>query len=357
MLARVPLLLAIIGLLPRAQSQTTVGYELFAQTDTVYLFDLLSSDRWIDGKPMVLFRNFAYPEANSPTHDIEHHYLYSLLYSDQKFSSELVLEEPFDTGPIITGDFDEDDNIEILGRSSHYNGEGTQIFIMEYSGGQWKEYKEIIPYYIETLFTVDIFDDSGDDFVFVYLNDTTGIYDNESPTTSLIFGNWDGERLSLTVDSTFHYSLQALDASYGDKTSLYIYEAQFDSAFLTADGPRQFGALVKYNFDRESGKIEKLYQAECPSFDWGLTGDNEASVFASDTLIIILNGAAMQWFKDDGQALTLFLIQWAPFQCHYPTLVDIDGDNEDDLICAEPIISDSLVQDPNWVIKAYKFKK
>jgi hypothetical protein len=354
--------LVLFGLAAPLKAQMTVGFEFLAQTDTIYQFSLLSSARWIDGEPRALFRSAAYPDAKVLEYTIGYHYLYSLSFSPPKLGIEFVLEDSLNSGPMITADFDGDGNIEIMGKSFMYHGEGTELSLLKYTDGTWKEFKQVVPYYIDALFAAHLYDTQGDGFILVFRNDTTTVcdtcyYDNEYPNTGLIFGNWDGERLNLHVDSTFHYTLQSLGAAYGDQDYVYIYETLFDSTTWTADGPLEIGCLVKYRFDKESAKLERLYYAGCLNFGWGLTSDNSSGVYVRDSLIIILDNKAMQWFLDDGESLTQTLMQFTSFDCYESLLFDIDGDGQNDLICAEPIVKDSFTEDPNWVIKAYKLLK
>ena len=356
------LIILLSAFAQKNSAQTTVGFELIAQSDKMYEFDILTSDKWVDGQQKTLFRSIGYPEPSQVNFAFGHSYLYSIHLQGTALKAQFVLTDSFQTGPVITGDFDADGNIEIMGNASFYPGEGTEILTLRYVGGIWKEYREAIPYYILGMFSVDLFDDSGDDFVFAFVNDTTTVcdtcfYDNENPETGLIFGNWDGQKLNLSVDSTFHYALQSLGAVFGANTYVYTYEALIDSTYSPEEGAYEYGCLVKYRFDQESAKLERLYYAECPYFGWGLPSDNTSGVYVRDSLIVILDNKAMQWFVDDGQSLNLALMQWTPFPCYNPVLFDINADGQDDLVCAEPVVAGSLVQDPNWVIKAYKILK
>jgi len=341
---------------------TFVGFEPIAESDTIYQFDTFTAGRWIDNEPRLLLRSIGYPEPWQKNFVMGKDYLYSILLAPPKLKAEYVFTDSFETGSLIVGDFDADGNAEVLGNQDFYMGQGTQISILEYAGGTWQEYREAIPYYIDAHFAVDLFDDKGDDFIFAFGIDTLGCdtcdYDIESsPPEGLIYGNWDGGKLNLHVDSTYHYALQSLGAVYGEPTFVYIYEVLFDSTTLTQHGPLGIGCLVKYHFDKESAKLERLYYAECIYFGGDFTEYNFSGVYIDDSLIVIQDDNAMQWFLDDGKSLSQSLMQFTPFDCYQSLLFDIDQNGENDLICAEPVVKDSFTEDPNWIIKAYKILK
>jgi len=347
------------GFWQQSAGQTWVGFEPIAESDTIYQFDTFTADRWVDNKPKLLLRSFGYPEPKQKDFVVGIHYLYSILFEPPELKTEYVFTDSLETGSMIAGDFDADGKVEVMGNQDFYMGAGTEISILEFTEGTWKEYREAIPFEIDAHFAVDIFDDQGDDFIFAFGMDTTNCdtcyYDFESSSpVGLIYGDWDGESLNLHVDSTFHYTLQSLGAVYGDPTFIYIYETIFDSASTNADGPEEIGSLVKYRFDKESAKLERLYYAECPHWVGGFTEYNFSGVYVYDSLIVIQDDNAMQWFVDDGESLNLTLMQFTPFDCYQSLLFDIDQDGVFDLICADPVVKDSIVEAPNWVIKAYK---
>jgi len=338
---------------------TFVGFEPIAQSDTIYEFDVVSTERWIDGQPTLLFRSYGYPEPWQKKFIMGKDYLYSISFAPPRLEAEYVFTDSFDTGSLIVGDFDADGKVEVLGNQDFYLGGGTEISILEYAGGVWKEYREDIPFYIDAHFTADLFDDLGDDFILAFGVDTLGCdtctFDIESsPPMGLIYGNLVGGHLNLHVDSTYQYALQSLGATFGETTYVYIYESVLDSVSFAAGGPLFIGSLVKYRFDRQSEKLERLYYAECPYFGGGFTDNNGSSVYINDSLIVILDDSAMQWFIDDGQSLTLSLMQWTPFPCFDPVLFDIDRNGVKELICTEPLAPDGTTQGPNWMIKAYR---
>lgn len=358
LVARLALFL-VIAIWRQGTGLTFVGFEPIGHSDTIDVYDVTIANRWIDASPGLIFRSGGYPDPTEKQMGLGRDYLYSCKLVSSRIESQFVLADSFDTGSIIAGDFDSDGNPEVLGNQEFYTGDGTEITIVEYTGGIWKEYREAIPFGIDAHFAADLFDDQGDDFIFAFGIDTLGCdtcsFDIEtSPPMGLIYGNRDGGKLNLHVDSTFHYALQSLDVAYGETTYVYIYEAVKDTASFAGGGPLFIGSLVKYRFDRETARLERLYYAECPYFGGGFTHYNGSSVYARDSLIVILDNSAMQWFIDDGQSLTLSLMQWTPFPCFAPVLFDIDGDGEDEFICTEPQAPDGTTQGPNWVIKAYK---
>lgn len=339
----------------------TVGFEPLAESDTLFLFSVLTCDDWIDGKPTVLFRSVGYPDPKELNYYVGCHYLYSVESKGPILETNYVMAESLDTRSIISGDFDGDGNVEIMGISFFYYGDGTEITTMKYKSGSWSTYREIIPYYIERLIKVDLYDSAGDDFIFLFNALDLSQADStnpevESPPLGLIYGNWDNQHLNLSADSTVHNAIEAIGSTYGETTFVYIYEQLVDSTFITLDGPLPIGAVVKYAFDRESSKLERLYYIESPVLTHEIVSDVSSSLYASDSLIQVMGDGLMQWYTDDGQSMTLLLFQWTPFPCYNPVLIDIDSDGEKELICTEPI-TDIPVQVPNWVIKAYKFLK
>ena len=347
---------------PQSSGLTFVGFEPIAESDTVSQFDILAAGRWMDGQPEILFRSYGYPEPSQKKFVMGKDYLHLIQYNPPELKSEYVFTDSFDTRTIIVGDFDADGNVEVLGNQDFYLGEGTQISTLEYIEGEWKEYREIIPFDIDAHFAGDLFDDQGDDFIFAFGIDTitcdTCSYDIESsPPMGLIYGNRDGGSLKLHVDSTFHYALQSLGVSFGETTYVYSYEAVKDTASFAGGGPLFIGSIVKYRFDRDKARLEKLYYAACPYFGEGFTHQNSSSVYVRDSLIIVLDDAAMQWFVDDGESLSLSLMQYTPFECYRPLLFDIDKDGEDELICTESAVEGFIVDSPNRIIRAYRILK
>ncbi|MEE8417547.1 MAG: hypothetical protein V3S06_02690 [candidate division Zixibacteria bacterium] len=337
----------------------TVGFDPLAESDTVFLFNVLTCDEWIDGKPAVLFRSVGYPDSKQLNFTVGYHYLYSVKYNGMKLETQFVMAESLYSKSIIAGDFDADGNVEIMGMSSLYYGDGTEIMTMQYKAGSWSTYKEIIPYYIERLIRVDLYDSPGDDFIFLFnaldlsQADSTNA-EVESPPLGLIYGNWDGQHLNLSVDSTIHNAIESMGSIYGETTFVYIYEQLEDSTIVTLDGPLPIGALVKYRFNRELSKLERLYYVESPVLTNDIVSEASSSLYASDSLIQLFGNKLMQWYIDNGDSLTISLFQWTPFPCYDPVLIDIDADGEKELICTEPIVTGIPVQVPNCVLKAYK---
>lgn len=337
----------------------TVGFEPLAESDTLFLFNVLTCDEWIDGKSAVLLRSVGYPDSKQLNFTAGYHYLYSVNYNGIKLETQFVMAESLYSKAIIAGDFDADGNVEIMGISSFYYGNGTEIMTMKYKAGSWSTYKEIIPYYIERLFKVDLYGSPGDDFIFLFnaldlsLADTSNP-EVESPPLGLIYGNWDQQRLNLAVDSTVHNAIESIGSICEETTFVYIYEQLVDSTIITLDGPRPIGALVKYHFNRELSKLERLYYVESPVGTRDIVSEASSNLYASDSLIQLVGNKLMQRYIDNGDSLTLSLFQWTPFPCFDPVLIDIDADGEKELICTEPIVTSILVQVPNWVIKAYK---
>jgi len=336
-----------------------VGFEPLAQSDTLFFFDLLACDEWIDGKPTVLFRSDAYPDAKQYCHTVGSEFLYMVQYSEPTLEISFVTAESLNTRSIIAGDFDEDGNVEIMGLTSFYTGEGTEITTMKYKAGSWTAYREVIPYYIERLIRVDLYDSKGDDFIFLFNAfdlshpDTAGP-EVISPPLGLIYGNWNNQRLNLSVDSTVHNAIESIGSVCEDTIFVYIYEQLEDSTIVTLDGPRPVGALVKYSFNREQSKLERLYYVETPVLTSEIVSDASSNIYASDTLIQLFGDNLMQRYIDNGDSLTLSLFEWTPFPCFDPVLIDIDGDGEKELVCVEQIVTDRIVQGPNLVIKAYR---
>jgi len=335
-----------------------VGFAPLAESDTLFLFEVLTCDKWIDGKPTVLFRSVGFPDAKELKFSVDYDYLYKVKYEDIKLRTQFVMAESLYKA-IIAGDFDEDGYVEVMGLSSGYFGDGTEIVTMKYRAGSWIIYKQIIPYYIERLIRVKLYNTTGDDFIFLFNALDLSQADStnpevESPPLGLIFGNWAHQRLNLFPDSTIHYTIEAIGSIYGDTTFVYIYEELADSTEITLDGPRPMGALVKYAFNRNVSKLEKRYFIETPVLTREIVSEASTSLYASDSLIKIMGNGLMQWYADNGDSLTLSLFQWTPFPCFDPVLLDIDGDGQKELICTEPVVTDRAVQEPNWVIKAYK---
>ena len=352
-------LLLILVFWRQGTGLTFVGFEPIGHSDAIDVYDLTIADRWINGGYGLILRSGGYPNPAEKQPGLGRDYVYSCKLDSSLIESHFVFADSFDTGSIIAGDFDSDGNPEILGNREFYMGDGTEITIFEYAGGVWKQYGETIPFLIDAHFAADLFDDQGDDFIFAFGIDTldcdTCSFDIEtSPPMGLIYGNRDGGKLNLNVDSTFHYALQSLGVAYGDTTYVYIYEAIKDTASFGEGGPLFIGSLVKYRFDRQTAGLERLYYAECPFFGGGFTHYNGSSVYARDSLIVILDDSAMQWFIDDGQSLALSVMQWTPFPCYAPVLFDIDGDGHEELICTEPQAPNGTTQGSNWMIKAYK---
>ena len=337
----------------------SVGFEPLAESDTVFLFNMLTCDEWIDGKPAVLFRSVGYPDSKQLNFTVGYHYLYSVKYNAAKLETNFVMAESLYSKSIIAGDFDGDGNVEIMGISFFYYGDGTEIMTMKYKAGSWSTYKEIIPYYIERLFKVDLYDSAGDDFIFLFNALDLSQADStkpevESPPLGLICRNWDNQRLNLSVDSTVHNAIESIGSICGETTFVYIYEQLVDSTYVTADGPQLVGVVVKYAFDRVSSKLKRLYYVESPVLTNDIVSEASSNLYASDSIIQLFSNNLMQRYVDNGVSLTLSLFQWTPFPCFDPVLIDIDGDGEKELICTEPIVTDRAVQEPNWVIKAYK---
>lgn len=363
--SRLVLKLAIVFVISMAQesaSLTFIGFEPIGSSDTIDVYDLTIVNPWIDDGPVLIFRSGGYPDPGQKQFRLGRDFLYSCKLDSSQIESQFVVADSFDTRSIVSGDFDSDGNPEVLGNQEFYLGDGTEVTVLEYTGEAWKEYREIIPFDIDAHFVGDLFDNQGDDFIFAFGIDTitcdTCSYDIESsPPMGLIYGNRDDEKLNMHVDSTFHYALQSLGVSFGETTYVYSYEAVEDTASFAGGGPLYIGSIVKYRFDRDKARLEKLYYAACPYFGGGFTHYNGSSVYAKDSVIIILDDSAVQWFIDDGKSLTLSLIQYTPFPCFAPVLFDIDGDGEDDLICTEPQAPDGATQGPNWMIKAYKILK
>lgn len=344
--------------LPPAYCLDTVGFEQLAESDTLFFFSVLTCDEWIDGKPTVLFRSVGYPDPKQLNYTTGYHYLYSVQYKGPILETKFVLAESLDTNSIIAGDFDGDGNVEIMGISFFYYGDGTEIMTMKYKAGSWSTYKEIIPYYIERLFKVDLYDSAGDDFIFLFNALDLSQADStnpevESPPVGLIYGNWDNQRLNLSVDSTIHNAIESIGSICEETTFVYIYEQLVDSTYITADGPQLVGVVVKYAFNRVSSKLERLYYVQSPVLTNDIVSEASSSLYASDSLIQLFGNKLMQWYIDNGNSLTLSLFQWTPFHCFDPVLIDIDGDGEKALICTEPV-TEMPVQVPNWVIKAYR---
>lgn len=339
-----------------------VGFEPIAESDTIYELDIFAAGRWIDGQPRLLFRSIGYPEPWQKDYILGERYLYSIISVPPELKAEYVLTDSFESRTMIVGDFDADGNVEVLGNQNFYIGEGTQISTLEYVEGEWKESRQIIPFHIDAHFAADLFDAQGDDFIFAFGIDTlacdTCTYDIESsPPMGLIYGNRSRAKLNLYIDSTFHYELQSLGAAFGETTYVYIYEAIMDTTSFAGGGPLWKGSLVKYRFDKTDAKLVRLYYVQCPYFGGGFTHQNGSSVYVRDSLIIVLDDAAMQWFVDDGESLSLSLMQYTPFECYRPLLFDIDKDGEDELICTKPAIDGFIVDRPNRIIKAYKLLK
>lgn len=336
-----------------------VGFEQLAQSDTLLILDVVACDKWIDGKPTVLFRSDAYPDAKQYYHTVGSEFLYMVQYREPTLEISFVTAESLNTRSIIAGDFDEDGNVEIMGLTSFYAGEGTEITTMKYKAGSWTAYREIIPFYIERIIRVDLYDCKGDDFIFLYNAldlshpDTAGP-EIESPPLGLIYGNWESQRLNLAVDSTIHNAIESIGSICGDTTYVYIYEQFVDSSFVTLDGPRPVGVLAKYSFNRELSNLENLYHVKTPILTSEIVSDASSNLYVSDSLIQLFGDNLMQRYIDNGDSLTLSLFQWAPFPCFDPLLIDIDDDGAKELVCVEQIVTDRLVQGPNLVIKVYK---
>ena len=110
---------------------------------------------------------------------------------------------------------------------------------------------------------------------------------------------------------------------------------------------------MKYRFNRELSKLETSYFVETPVITNEIVSEPSSNLYVSDSLIQLVGNNLMQRYIDHGDSLSLSLFQWAPFPCFDPVLIDIDGDGQKDLICAEPVTK-MPVQVPNWIIKAYK---
>ncbi len=336
-----------------------VGVEPVAESDTLYMLDVLVCDKWLDGKPTVLFRSVGYPDAKQLDYELGYHYLYKAQFTGSELEPNYVLTDSLAGQSIIAGDFDEDGNIEIIGLTSLYGGEGTEITTMKYKAGSWTTYKEAIPYYIERIIRVNLYNNAGDDFIFLFNALDLSQADStnpevESPPLGLIYGNWENQRLDLTVDSTIHNAIESIGSICEETTFVYIYEQLVDSTFVTLDGPRPAGALVKYRFNRESSDLVELYHIKTPLDTGEIVSDASSNLYVSDSLIQLLSSNLLQQYIDLGDSLALSLFQWTPFPCFNPVLIDIDGDGESELICAEPTVTDRAVREPNWVIKAYR---
>jgi len=336
-----------------------VGFAPLAQSDTLYKFQVLTCDAWVDGRPTLLFRSIGCPDPKQLNFVFGYSYLYTADLKSSTVETRFAVADSLDSKSIIAGDFDSDGSVEIMGISTSYFGDGTEIETMKYRAGSWITYKQIIPYYIERLIRVKLYNTTGDDFIFLFNALDLSQADStapeiETPPLGLIYGNWANQRLNLFPDSTIHNAIEAIGSKRGDTTFVYIYEGVVDSTQSTPDGFRGFGALVKYRFNRGLSKLERLYYAESPSGTNEIVSDPSSSLYASDSLIQIMRDDQMQWYIDNGDSLTLSLFQWTPFECVDPVLIDIDNDGKDELVCSEAIVKDQAVQVPNWVIKAYK---
>jgi hypothetical protein len=335
-----------------------VGFEKIAESDTLLVLDVLTCDQWVDGKPKVLFRSVGYPDAKEYNYALGSHYLYSVQYEEPELKPSFVLTDSLAGYSIIAGDFDEDGSVEIMGITSFYTGDGTEITTLKYKEGTWISYKETIPYYIERLIRVDLYDSKGNDFIFLYNAFDLSQADStnpevESPPLGLIYGNWNNQRLNLSVDSTVHYAIESIGSICEDTTFIYIYEQLEDSTIVTLDGPLPIGALVKYRFDRVLSKLERLYYITTPVVTSEITSDASSNLYASDSLIQLFGNNLMQRYIDNGDSLTLSVFQWTSFPCFDPVLIDIDGDGEKDIVCTEPV-AEMSAQARKWVMKVYR---
>jgi len=334
-------------------------YEFLAVSDTIYTFGMLPCYGFSTAGPEIVVRNVAYPSPEKLQFKVGYHHMYSFLYQegDSLLEWKYVLKESLQTEPAAMLSLGHDGPSKILGQLFGLSGVGTKLVNIGRLDDNWKQADTTLPFAIGRIFPGHLSSADWESFIMTFSIDTlppcdTCHYDIDYPPVGFLHCDWREEELNYFVDSTLHFQVEAIATVFGSQSFVYVAEEVpfgWDS--------KERGALVKYKYDMASHKLSRLYETLIPSFPIGVFSSGRARLYVKGDTITMITDNLFQVFNDTDSSIELVSVDAAPFECEEASFLDVDKDGVDELICAEAIVTDTITQDPNWVIKVYKMTK